>query len=288
MFGSIITKILPVLMILLSFTVSVSVANIRHFNDISPPIVEKTDPENDAVDVFPMRHIHFWLCDQNPPSSGIDFESVSLSFDSSIIPITIVDLGNNRAWAHTSTIQTLPENSMITAVINARDNAGNRMEPYVFSFHTAYFPDAQPPVFSDLFPAHESTDNMPLPLISCKVTDVQSGIDIESVVFSINETSVNFTYLILDHGYQLFCFPNEQLPFEAWVDIAVSAKDNRGNHSKIEWSFKTAEAPPYPPRQFFPVNNALLNYQKENGQIRFVWSAAEEYQYFRIMLKSEG
>jgi hypothetical protein len=270
------------------FTLPVIAGGNVYLVDTTSPSVIDTDPEHLSNDVFPMRHVHFWLCDRAPHSSGVDFDSVTLSLNSMLAPVKVNDLGGSRVWVHTRQIQFFPENSMIEAVINARDNSGNRMEPYKFHFFTAFYPDLHEPVFSNFFPQNNSTDNLPLSLIYCNVTDSGTGVDLESVTFMVDNDHVNFTYAVLEDGFQLFCFPHQQFPPETWVDVYVSAKDFYGNFADIEWSFKTAPNPPHPPTLFYPTNGSLLNYQRENGSVRFMWSAGEPDQYFRIRLKPEG
>jgi len=115
-------------------------------DDTSPPKVEKTDPLDGTLQVFPSRFIHFWLVDSadiNMMPAGIDLDSVMLWINNDEIPLVVQDIGNHRIWAYSQEMLQLPENTWMNGSISAKDHVGNTMPPYEFVFQTSPGPEVQ-------------------------------------------------------------------------------------------------------------------------------------------------
>jgi hypothetical protein len=263
------------------------------FADSVPPKVVKSDPAHRALNVYPHRYIHFWLVDPSteeyPDTSGVDLNSIELWINGEFKPLTLQMQGKNRIWAYTSDMQILPENTLLQAIVFADDLAGNRMKPYSFQFYTTEIPDEHPPAIHNFIPADQSIDNVRHPLISCWIEDNGSGVDTESIVVLLDNQQMSFTYAELDNGFALFCIPPQPFEFDQWVHVAVFAHDYTGNFSEGHWDFKIRSAPPEAPNLFHPANGALMNYQLEDGKLRFIWQSKNPDHCYRLRIKpSDG
>lgn len=258
--------------------------------DKEAPFVEKTDPTHGLIGAATELSIQVWLRDAGDRSdkgpSGIDPTSVQLYIAGGLEPVHVMDLGNSRVLAYTKNVQTFPENFWVNAEVYAKDRAGNTMEPYRFTFCTEDLPDVTSPVIDLLSPADKSTGNMCYPVISCRLWD-DSGIDINATSFRVNGDLVNFTYSNTDAEMQLFHVPDNPFDYEESVQVRVKISDYSGNSTTRSWTFQIREAPPNPPKQNFPTANSLINYQKEQGNLRFVWSTDSSYTAFRLRIRAE-
>ncbi len=261
--------------------------------DKGPPKVIKTDPEHLSWGVYPIRYIHFWLVG-SPTNDifmpvGVNLDSIELWINGEPKELTIQFQGNEKIWAYTTEIQILPELSEVTSVIMAEDYQGNPMEPYEFKFVTSKLPDQKPPFIYNFLPSHQSIDNDRLPLISCTIEDYDTGVDLNSLVLKVNGLKLPFTFAELEDGYVIYVIPPAPFLYEQWVNVFVSVKDYANNLSEQYWNFRIRSAPPKAPNLFFPSDGALLNYQLENGTIRFVWQIENPEHSFRLRIKpSDG
>ncbi len=261
--------------------------------DINLPQVIKTDPEHLSTDVYPIRYIHFWLHDvsfiDNVNSSHIILESIVLFVNGESKDLTIQFQGKDKIWAYTSEMQNLPENAEITSIIMAEDSDGNRMTPYVFQFYTAKLPDQKPPIIYNISPEDQSTDNVRFPLISCAIEDVGTGVDLNSLLFVVDGFELSYTFSEIENGYEIYAFPPLHFLYEQWVNVSVSVTDYAKNSSKCNWTFRIRSKPPKTPNLFYPSHGTLMNYQKEEGTIRFVWQLEKPEHSFRLRIKpSDG
>ncbi|MBN1879134.1 hypothetical protein JW823_03405 [bacterium] len=258
-------------------------------DDQLPPKLEKTQPIDGTLDVFPVLMIHAWLTDPATSSfespSGVDLDSIQLWIDDQEISLTVQTIGDNRVWAHTSDVLELDENSWIFATFLAKDYAGNEMEPSVIRFRTTARPDQNPPSIDHLSPPDQSTGNEPLSLVSCWLRDEISGLDFDTILCKVNSEQVPFTYAVIEDGIQLFHLPQNPFEVDDWVAVEISVSDLSGNVALKSWTFKIQPSPPEPPDLFHPADGALLNYQLEAGRIRFIWNVAENTSFYRLRIK---
>ena len=261
--------------------------------DTNLPKVIKTDPKHLATDVYPIRYIHFWLQDSSLNdylnSPHINLESIELFINGESKDLTIQFQGKDKIWAYTSEMQYLPENAEIISVILAEDNDGNRMTPCVFQFYTSTLPDQKPPIIYNVSPEDQSTDNVRFPIISCAIEDVGTGVDLNSLRILVDDSELPYTFSELENGYEIYAIPSIPFLYEQWVNVSVSVKDFSNNTSKSNWTFRIRSMPPKTPNLFYPSHGALMNYQKEEGAIRFVWQLERPEHCFRLRIKpSDG
>lgn len=265
--------------------------SILAFSDIIPPSIEKTLPADGSMDVFPSLMIHVWVVDpvlrSNELVSGVDPDSITMWLNGTKLDIVTQILSYDRVWAHSLTLLELEGNVWYYVEVTAKDLAGNTMEPAVIRFQTRERPDIDPPFIDHLSPADRATGIETLPLISCWIVDSGEGLDLDSISCMVNNSPVTFTFGIIPGGIQLFHIPEQVFPNDEWISVTVAAADVNGNQSEKGWIFKTCSAPPESPDLYHPAEGALLNYQIENGKIRFIWQASLPNQTFRLRIKPE-
>ncbi len=262
------------------------------YDDKTPPIIDKTEPTNGMLEVPLQQIIQVWILD--PPVegmrsvTGVDPDTVSVRVQNEEIPIIIQDIGNNRVWVYSREPMTFQGHSWIHVDVSAKDYAGNEMIPYGFNFFTTHEPDYEPPLIDHLSPPDKSMGNLQSPVITCWVQDEVSDIDIDSIHFFVNGIDELFTYAIMSDRVELFHVPSEPFDYNEWITIEVHASDSGGNQAVKTWEFQVCSPPPLPPDQHHPADGALLNYQLENGAVRFIWSTQYTGQSYRVKIRPAG
>ncbi|MCD4653790.1 hypothetical protein K8T06_07625 [bacterium] len=259
------------------------------WDDHTPPVIDKTEPPDGMLGVSRDLIIQVWIFDpadaQDLPGSGVDPDTVRLSVSNVEVPVVVQDIGNNRVWVYSKETLHLPASNWIRAHITAKDRAGNRMEPYLFVFLTEKVPDNTPPVIDKISPPDRSSGNLRHPVIHCRVFDESSAIDLNSILFIVNNEEVLFTYAVEVSYTDIFHVPNHPFEYEENVICKIYVSDIPGNTVFKQWEFQVCEAPPEPPKQNHPADGALLNYQWENGGIRFIWTSEISNELVRLRLK---
>lgn len=262
------------------------------FEDKTPPIIDKTEPSDGMLEVPLQQTVQVWILD--PPVdnarivTGVDPDTVHLWVQNVEVTVIVEDIGNNRVHVRTRTPMTFQGHTWVHVDVTAKDHAGNAMAPYSFDFFTTQDPDMDPPVIDHLSPPDKSMGNIQSPVITCWVRDEQSEIDLDSIEFIVNGDSEIFTYAIMSDRIELFHVPSEPFDYNQWVNIEVRVADICGNFANKFWEFQVCQPPPNPPAQHHPANGALLNYQHENGNIRFIWSSQQLNAYYRIRIRPSG
>jgi len=264
------------------------VVNVAFADTDKTPPVEKTEPVSGMMGVPIELVLQVWLLDPEESGfsgSGVDPTSVHIVLDHVEIPITVQNIGNNRVWVYSQDTVVLPSNKWVTVEITAKDRAGNIMSPVSLIFLTAGYPDNEPPVIDQLTPPDRSTGNIPHPVIHCRVSDEHSKVDLNSVVFEVNDEEVQFTYSIDGDFIDLFHVSAQPFEYEEFISCRVQVSDTAGNIAVSEWTFQITESPPDPPEQNHPAFGATLNYQLERGRFRFIWSNSAKNTCFRIRVR---
>jgi Bacterial Ig-like domain len=277
-------SILCACMILMSFAWSPVLAG----PDVLPPDVVWTDPVNQEIRVNPATAIEVVIRDYDPQFmndiSGIDISTVTLRMQDQAIPFFVDVVGNDSVFVHSNLPVPMPAASWIKIEVNAADKAGNKMAPYIWSFMTEGLHDEIPPQISGQSPPDGCIGVVRNAQISCKIEDDLSGIDTNSITMYVNGKNVALTLVGSYHSLKVYYQNEEPFDYGTWVNIVVSAADNAGNVSESNWSFQTEYRPIQPPRLISPGDDALLNFQKEEGVIRFNWTYQDEEEFYRLIL----
>ncbi len=277
-----------ILIISIVFLIPVITPMAESSSDQTPPEIDSVFPWDGQTCVNPYVTIEVAVFDPDPvygtPGSGIDIDSISLTLNGEDVPIFIDQFDSDGAMILSDWMGPLPEQTWIRMEFFAKDNAGNAITGFSWSFLTGIIPDSSPPEFAELSPPDHFTDIIPTAQISCKVMDRQSDIDISSAAMAINGIFVTPDLRRISKGIHISFTPPQPFPYGQWINVRVYATDLAGNPGEVEWSFQTESAPPVPPRLSWPKSNALLNYQIERGVVRFEWSHDSGDQYYRLYL----
>lgn len=107
-------------------------------------------------------------------------------------------------------------------------------------------PDYRPPWFENLYPAREQTGLSILTPISFDIKDIGTGININSLVFRVNDLDITPTkiYKYSDNHYRVYYQPTKEFYYNSFVYIFVRVNDLAAQHNyAIEyWRFKTEAA----------------------------------------------
>ncbi|MBN1296175.1 hypothetical protein JXA80_05295 [bacterium] len=261
-------------------------------DDKVPPTIDKTEPCDGMMEVPVIVTLQVWIFD--PPVegeksvSGVNPDSVHVWVQGELIPVIVRDIGNNRVWVYSANPQSFPPYTWIHAEVEAKDNAGNTMEPYHFDFFTTRQPDTNPPIIDHLTPPENSVGNLCHPVIGFWTYDLESEIDLSSILFFIDGVQVGYTYSIMPDRIEIYHVPESPFPHSRWVQVRVTAADTEGNIGTQVWEFQTCDPTKDPPALHHPSPGALLNYQWENGQLRFIWSTAESNESYRLRIRPDG
>ena len=259
----------------------------RFFDQSSPEIIE-VNPINGNLWVPANQPVNAILDDpvlpDGSPGSGVDIDSIILSINKSKVVPKITILKDGMIFVSTVSGFVLPEDSWINAEIEASDLAGNRMDSFSWSFRTLFLPDTAVPDFENLSPSYGCMQVPVSAQISCKIVDVQSGVDVKSIQMKINGSSVSFETEDYTHEVYLFYQGSNPFPYNTWIEVVVSARDYAGNESHKSWWFLTCDEPVEAPKLVSPIPDDMLNYDLDKGSIYFNWSYDSEHPYYRLII----
>jgi VCBS repeat-containing protein len=137
--------------------------------------------------------------------------------------------------------------SEYAVVVTARDRAGNEATAESRFLVNVFADDTVPPGSSDLKPADGSKVSTNTPIISAMLTDLQSGIDENSLQAQIDGIAASVSYTPVDvNGGRAVVSPDTPLT-DGTHTVQLSFADRNGNQSSATWSFGVDTIPPSPP-----------------------------------------
>jgi PGF-pre-PGF domain-containing protein len=108
----------------------------------------------------------------------------------------------------------------------------------------AFTTDDTPPNASGEVPLNGSLISNPTPLISVNITDNTSGVNVSSIVMTVNNSIVEISNIPIAGGYRVY--NQTAIPFadDQLINVSVSASDNTSNSMTYNWSFTIDATPP--------------------------------------------
>ena len=128
-------------------------------------------------------------------------------------------------------------NSVVSIYISVQDTDSPPRTVY-----TAYtfdiVDDYKSPVIYEVYPADNSSNNLPLTEVYARIKDLETGIDTSSIEMFVAGKSVPTTVSIPQEGHVKVVYtPTYPLPYSSEVYAQVKVKDTRGNESLLGWNF---------------------------------------------------
>ncbi|MDO9516701.1 MAG: PGF-pre-PGF domain-containing protein [Methanosarcinaceae archaeon] len=150
--------------------------------------------------------------------------------DTQIIPPT--------TWKNNTNI-TVPVNTSIglgdfNYTIQYNDSIGNYGTPDTVIININ---DTTPPSASGEIPANGSSTYDLTPLISVNITDNASGVNLSSIVMTVNGTIVDIANTTIAGGYMVYNQTATPFTYTQIVNVTVNATDNNNNFMSYNWSF---------------------------------------------------
>ncbi|GEM_PF-5723853 len=275
-------------LIAISVASNVSAAVLDHL----APIVLDVNPVPDETGVLPTQTIEAHLYDEDVfpgiPGSGVDLQTIRLSLNGTDIPFYADNLGGNRVFVHSNCPSPMPPYHTMKCELSARDCAGNRMPNYVWYFVTTHLPDTTPPNISSLSPPPYASDVPPRIVISSKIFDYESGIDPDLLTMTVNGNRVDLVIKPVTFGFFVSYEPVMPFEYDSIVIVEITATDYAGNFKSYEWRFEIMSEPMQPPELVSPENDAMLNYQIEDGVMKLQWTFENAFPNYRLFLSVAG
>ncbi|MBN1551688.1 hypothetical protein JW979_09470, partial [bacterium] len=159
-------------------------------------------------------------------------------------------------------------------------------------FPISIFADSTQPYLVDPIPKPHSTNVPNLFTLQVGIADDETGIDVDSISVEITPAPPEFEPIIEPfNNYKRVNYYAELGPMDPGVLVTVSikAKDFAGNEMFEFWRFTITEM-----RMeeillpVFPIDNAYLVYDVEDGMIRFKWTKGTNSEYYRMHLGLPG
>lgn len=224
--------------------------------DSDPPYVTDPFPAPGSIDVSMFTDISLLLKDD---SSGVNRDSICIDvwdgdswlpaivdavfqtgFSGTILPATDAEL------VYTILIDPddpLPEFTLITVRVNAKDMVDNVMSPYTWDFTTRVNPG---PVFTDFWPTGTDVDTDTE--ISFQVTDpdgvehIYARLDGQLMIDDgAAAPGFDVTLTPIVNGFDVLIQPQSLLLLDTEFEITADARDGYGKFSSVTWSFTTRQ-----------------------------------------------
>ncbi len=97
--------------------------------------------------------------------------------------------------------------------------------------------DTTPPFAFNKIPANGSSIYNTTPLISVNITDNASGVNLSSIVMTVNDTIVDIANTTIAGGYMVYNQTVTPFTQTQVVNVTVNATDNNSNFMSYNWSF---------------------------------------------------
>lgn len=207
---------------------------VSRFNDpdSQPPNVNAVSPSNGAQNVDLDAVISFTLSDND---TGVDIDSFLIeingeTYDDSSPEVTVG--GDTAAYTiEVDPVQDFPFNTQVSFTIEAADLGGNVMTPRTFTFNA---PDQQAPQSNLLTPPNNSRFQDLDSDVVVRVTDNDTGVDLDSVQIQVHETnytasSSTVTVEGTELNYNFTINPATDFPENTQISVVVNASDQGGN-----------------------------------------------------------
>jgi hypothetical protein len=198
------------------------------------------------------------------PNSGIDNSSIELRVDGILRNHTYNATEFLLSWVP---LTPFSDGDVVNIELEAKDNAGNRMDTYKWSFTV----DGSPPTVSNPNPSNGSFINDNLTSILVNINDSVSGLNLSSITFKINDTTYDITSPELTWAAQILNFTPQTAFDECLLNITLDAKDNASNRisPSYNWLFFIDVSKPQLSNPY-PSNNSYINIKRPNITIRLL------------------
>lgn len=205
-------------------------SNVSQTDDIAP-IIQPLDPDSNATEVARNTHIQFKLQDDN---SLLDLETFFVKVDNEDVTGKVVNSGDlsDMTFTYNSEHEMLFNyNQTVWVHVHVADRAGN-VSDVKYKFTTER--EHQSPIIEFIHPKNNDSGISQTVTPEFKVTDEMSGIDLSSLVVSVNANGkeVEFdlnTPVTLSNGYELQLIPKNKFSYNDEIKIYVSIKDKSEN-----------------------------------------------------------
>lgn len=134
--------------------------------------------------------------------------------------------------------------------------------------------DQSPPFIKSASPLKNSLDIPRNTSISIDLVDTGKGVDLSSIVITVNKTKVSLSVAPISNGYNLTYQPPNQFDYNQLVEITVNAKDlaNPANVMPQErYSFITEAAPDVAAPEISQIQTTDIN----DHSARIIWQNSE-------------
>lgn len=231
--------------------------------------VAASDPGNDDIELFssqgPVTIVYPSPTIRSKPDLiGIDGVSVSGAggfsspFDGTSAAAAHVAAITAQLWGALPAM-TAPE--IRDTLYNSSIDLGNNSYDHVYGYGRA---DAQnaysavaPPFVSGEFPSNNSYTKNSTTKVAVNITDVGGGINLSSIIFTIDNSQVAFTTTPITNGYRIKNLTAQPYA-DGIINVWVNATDNSTRHVTYSWSF-TVNTTPLSVFNEMPANNSFTS-----------------------------
>lgn len=252
------------------------------FSPEPAPYSEEVDPDSPVLIMLSDRYEHMYPSG----SSGIDIDSIVMKVDDVIVPLHVNEEASIVSVEYTHD-EPLPADQQITIIVNACDNAGNCMAPFVWTFETSN-PDTTPPYLVSTLPTDGELNVEVSTSVIAIISDSGVGVDTTQIALTVDGVAIANPVIMEDNlGYRITYDPETDFSAYDSVTIRLTACDLADNCNTFEWTFRTGSNT-NAPELVYPPDKMWLNYINENGRIRFSWINSEHLNHFRLRVYIPG
>ncbi len=220
--------------------------------DLIPPELVNLSPEANETGVPISENIYFEITDNG---LGVDINSLSMRVNGVQVNPDYEEINDTNNYAVTYEHQDFDYSEEVIVVVSVSDLAAspNSLINYNYMFQTVDDDNVEP-FFTAFNPTPDAIEVPVETSISMEILDADSGIDETSIIFKINnETIESYQLTPIDSdegtGFQLLYEPNKEFNYNETVHVQIYAMDSSSNNNSnsMNYSFTTLvdDDPPY-------------------------------------------
>ncbi len=208
--------------------------------DLEAPVLVNFNPLPDAQAVAVDNGIFFEIRDNG---IGVDIESLEMKVNNIVVEAETSLIAGTLFYEVFYDAEDFQYGQEVSVVVTVSDLATipNTLTNFNYSFMVVD-DDKNPPIFTGLTPAEDSTDNPVDTAISILIIDTESDVDENSIIFKIDNTTIDDYDLTAieteqGQGYRLNYNPESPFNFDQIVRVQIYAMDTSSNNNATNKSY---------------------------------------------------